>query len=372
MALAVPESPTSVDELRAAVIAATAPAAMADGSKAALRDLHSVAVETARQRARPALARWESRLIQHFAMPSEVDPHRIAPTLRQVESPADKRLFRYASLHWSIPVSFGYGRRLRFLIEDGSNGRLIGILGLGDPVFALRDRERWIGWDSHRRAERLRHVMDAYVLGAVPPYSLLLGGKLVAALAISREVQAAFWNRYGRSTSLIAGRKQHSGLALLTTTSAFGRSSMYNRIRLRGRDLWTHVGYTRGHGEFLFDGQLYQRLRLFLEGQQATPSARHANWGAEGWRNRREVVRKALPLLGLPYDLHLHGVRRAIYVAPLGDSATEWLKGTARGPRLIRTPAEEIGREAVERWLIPRSVASSDWQEWDREELRLW
>jgi len=38
---------------------------------------------------------------------------------------------------------------------------------------------------QRRFAKRLVNVMDAYVLGAVPPYNMLLGGKLVASLVRS-------------------------------------------------------------------------------------------------------------------------------------------------------------------------------------------
>jgi hypothetical protein len=97
----------------------------------------------------------------------------------------DELLFRYACAHWSIPVSSGYGRRLRFLVKDESNGKLIGLFGLGDPVYSMRARDEWIKWDSSAKKERLYNVMDAYVLGAVPPYASLLCGKLVAMLVLS-------------------------------------------------------------------------------------------------------------------------------------------------------------------------------------------
>ena len=35
----------------------------------------------------------------------------------------------------------GFGRRLRFLVWDDSNGKLIGILAIGDPVFNLSVRD---------------------------------------------------------------------------------------------------------------------------------------------------------------------------------------------------------------------------------------
>ena len=46
-------------------------------------------------------------------------------------------VFRYASLHWSVPVSQGYGRRTRFLVIDEQNEKLIGIFALGAVTVAL-------------------------------------------------------------------------------------------------------------------------------------------------------------------------------------------------------------------------------------------
>ena len=41
----------------------------------------------------------------------------------------DGLLWRWLSLHWSIPVSSGYGRRLRFLVVDeGHQGKVIGLI----------------------------------------------------------------------------------------------------------------------------------------------------------------------------------------------------------------------------------------------------
>jgi hypothetical protein len=108
-------------------------------------------------------------------------------------------------LHWSIPVSMGYGRRLRFLVLDRAHGdKLIGLIGLADPVFALAARDRWIGWDVETRTRALTNVMDAFVLGAVPPYSTLRAGKMVALLATSGVVRDTFRIRYAHRTTLIS------------------------------------------------------------------------------------------------------------------------------------------------------------------------
>src|SRR5690606_18661658 len=90
------------------------------------------------------------------------------------------------------------------------------------------------------------------VLGAVPPYSYLLGGKLVALLAVSDEVRTAVADKYRGSVSRIGNKPFDGHLAMLTTSSALGRSSIYNRLRYQGQLVYRSVGYTRGSGEFHF------------------------------------------------------------------------------------------------------------------------
>ena len=64
----------------------------------------------------------------------EVDPAAIQPHLVQVKSGTpESDLFRFATLQWSIPVSQGYGRRLRFLVKDRANGKLIGLFRARGP-----------------------------------------------------------------------------------------------------------------------------------------------------------------------------------------------------------------------------------------------
>src|ERR1035437_4068875 len=60
-----------------------------------------------------------SKLIKHFASGEDVDPAKISPVLQLISSGTwEGDLFRLASLTWSVPVSNGYGRRLRFLVWD--------------------------------------------------------------------------------------------------------------------------------------------------------------------------------------------------------------------------------------------------------------
>ena len=143
-----------------------------DSSKDDFRRMNELAVAKKLGESGPHIKRYEDGLLDYIADGSQVRPTRVSPkvVLVKADSP-EELLFRYAYLHWSIPISAGYGRRLRFLVMDESNNKLIGILGLGDPVYAMQARDRWIGWDRDVKKDRLYHVMDAFVLGAIPPYS---------------------------------------------------------------------------------------------------------------------------------------------------------------------------------------------------------
>ena len=62
----------------------------------------------------------------------EIDPSRIVLSLRRIDAGTPKStLFRLASLSWSIPVSNGFGRRLRYLVWDEYHDRLAGLIALG-------------------------------------------------------------------------------------------------------------------------------------------------------------------------------------------------------------------------------------------------
>src|SRR5690606_8320048 len=132
-------------------------------------------------------------LQRFFASGNQVVPTGIRARIERVDSGTwQGDLFRLATLTWSVPVSNGFGRRLRYLVWDDSNEKLMGIFAIGDPVFNLSVRDKCIGWSGDDRAARLVNVMDAYVLGAVPPYNMLLGGKMIACLVRSIDVYNDF------------------------------------------------------------------------------------------------------------------------------------------------------------------------------------
>jgi hypothetical protein len=339
--------------------------------KSSLRTLHQTAVAHRVKEEAPFLRANETELLTHIAEGQEVDVEKINPRLVQVfGGTPEATVFRYLQLHWSIPVSRGYGRRLRFLVIDDANKKVMGLIGLGDPVYSLGVRDRWIGWNSEVKKRNLYHVMDAYVLGAVPPYSFLLGSKLMALLALSTEVRTAFKKRYENRQSVMLGQIRPPHLALITTASALGRSSTYNRLRVDDRTYWHRLGYTGGSGDFHFANGLYGRMRKFAE-EHCEPTAKASAWG-NGFRNRREVVGKCLQELGLPNRLAYHNVSREVFAAPCGESALEFLRGEECDPIFFDWDSKALFEIFRERWLIGRASRDNRFKHFTRSDYQLW
>lgn len=234
--------------------------------KGAIRRLHSYARWAKLKGNEKFLEGKTEKLIKFFANGLDINVIGFRPRLVEVKSDSKEAdLFRFATLLWSAPVSHGFGRRVRFLVLDDYNGKLVGLFALGDPVFNLKARDDWIKWDHHQRAERLFNVMDIYVLGAVPPYNDLLCGKLIALLAASNEVRETVISKYKNKTTIIQGKIKDPRLVLLTTTSALGRSSIYNRIVVDGKLIYERIGSTIGWGHFHLSNGTYAAMKQYLE-----------------------------------------------------------------------------------------------------------
>jgi hypothetical protein len=333
--------------------------------KDSLRALHAIRRRDTLKAEDAFIRRALPTLRKHFASGSDVDPTRISARLEIVESGTwQAELFRLASLTWSMPVSRGYGRRFRVLVWDDSNEKLVGILALGDPVFNLKARDEWIGWSVADRKKRLVNVLDAFVLGAVPPYNQLLGGKLVASLVRTKEIRDYFARRYRSTKGVISGKRKHPSLVLVTTTSAFGRSSLYNRLRLGDVELFQRLGFTSGYGHFHISDDLFRDVRDYLRAKNHIYEDNHQFGDGPSWRLR--AVRAALSLLGVKPSLIKHGVQREVFACSLATNARRVLTGEAARPnyRGLQS-ASEVSGLARERWMVPRALRVPDYRHWN-------
>lgn len=299
-----------------------------------------------------------------FAIGNELDISRISVSLVPVEAGRwTGDLFRLATYFWRVPISVGYGRRMRFLVWDDYHQKLIGIFGLGDVVFNLRARDELIGWDANRRKDALVNVMDAYALGAVPPYSMILGGKLVASMVRTQEVVDAFRSKYGATVGQISGKAKNAKLAVVTTTSALGRSSLYNRLSLHGQKIFQSIGETSGFGHFHISNELFEEIKDYLRSMGDASVDAHGYGQGPNYRFR--IIRHAFHKLDLSQELVRHGLSREIFMCQFSDESCSYLRGEVADIDYSTVPlASQLGRAALERWVMPRSLRDTGYKAW--------
>lgn len=306
---------------------------------------------------------WE-KYGNYFANGDEVDPKHISPELIEVTTDKQKELFRLTRYTWSLPYTKGYGRRLQYLVMDKANNKLIGILGLQSPPLSFPARDRLFTYPEGRKTELINQTMDVYTLGAVPPYARLLGGKLIALTAASNEIRSAYKRKYTDQVTEMEKRQLPANLVALTTTSAYGRSSIYNRLRYCDTVKFQSLGYTEGYGAFHLE-RLYLKFRQFLEAQGIGTKG---GFGT-GPRIKWQIMVLALERIGFDSKLLQHGLKREAFLIPLIRNLVSFMNGSDSKPNYIDVSFETLAGYWRENWLLPRSERVNGWCDWNREEI---
>ena len=340
-----------------------------EGGKDRIRAMHEASTQARINKSREwILSAWNKRS-DYFANGKEITPSLIDPELVEVETKEHYDLFRLGRYTWSLPYSRGYGRRLRFLIIDQHHQKLMGILGLQSPPLDFSARDQQVKYPAGRKIEMVNQTMDIFTLGAIPPYNRLLGGKLVIYAAASQEIRRSYQERYQGTFTQMENRVIPAHLVLLTTTSAFGRSSIYNRVKFQdsatgsSRPVAIPLGYTQGFGNFHLD-ELYPEIKNFLIQQGELIPAGFGSGPKPIWQN----ITRAMNMLNINGKALKHGIQREAWAIPLAENAWEYISNQADEPIYFRNDFEELSKWWKQRWLLPRSERITDWTEWKKED----
>ena len=277
----------------------------------------------------------------------------IIPRIEVCGTQKARDLFRMYRYYWSSPYSEYVGRRIRLLIrDDGIKGSpVIGIAALGSSIIHIPDRDDWIGWNLKTRTNRIIFMMDAYVLGALPPYNHLLGGKLMAYLLASNELRSIFFQKYTGVTTIIKERQAHD-MVLIVTTSLYGRnSSQYNRLRYEDQLLYQPIGETAGFGTLHISNDTFRAMRQLLI--ESDKDISHVFGNGANWRLR--VIKRACELMGMDSETILnHSFKRGLFAVPLADNWQEFLNGNELEPKYRDLPMNDLVRYWKNRWFEMR------------------
>lgn len=209
-------------------------------------------------------------------------------------------------------------------------------------------------------------MMDIVVCGAIAPYNILLGGKLVCMLLGSPEVVKYYAAKYKKQPSIIASSMKGSpvhrphNLVLLCTTSLYGvGSSQYNRVKVPAEIVggspedkleYYKLGYSVGFGSFHFSQETLKWIKVLL----GRKSNRLVNsiFG-EGVNPLMRKIRESLDEVGLSSDKILwHGNKRVVYAVPLARNFRAVLLGIDKRPQYLipQTNAEAKTAALADYW----------------------
>jgi hypothetical protein len=176
--------------------------------------------------------------------------------------------------------------------------------------------------------------------------------------------------KYHAKQSVIRRKPLDARLALITTLSALGRSSVYNRLRFNDQLVFRSLGFSEGSGEFHFSNGLYHDIYDYAN-RYCDKTAKNPRWGT-GFRNKREVIRKCLAKVELPADFLYHGIKREVFAVPLARNTREFLRGEHSKLMWFDYSAADLFGWFRERWLLQRAAKDLTYRQFCPESYTLW
>ena len=129
------------------------------------------------------------------------------------------------------------GRNLNYLVKDRKTNKYLGVICISSDFLDLTPRDNYIGWERTKKTQG--HMINYTAIGStiVPLQPLgynYVGGKLLALLCLSDEVQYQWKKQYG---DVLAG---------VTTTSLYGKNKAGGLSQYDNLKHWKKMGFSSG------------------------------------------------------------------------------------------------------------------------------
>lgn len=317
----------------------------------AKRNVHLIA-KSERISQRKEFILKKSSLIEKYLLDgNKIEIDKIKPKLIEVSPDSEwETLFRWWNLvWWSLPYEHAYGRQMRFVVWDQYHNAPIGLIGLQSPILSWSVRDDHLGIPPAVRDYWVNQSLSAQRLGALPPYNYALGGKLVAYLMTSDIVRNKYRQKYTGLKTVLQKRKLPAGLLFITTTGAYGKSSVYTRLKYQDQYVARFIGYTQGSGSFHIPNALFDNLVSFLQHKGYDVRRGYGS----GPSRKLRLIDQALKLLEFDNGA-VHGVKRAVYLFPFVKNLTDVIQKN-KSPKWHHRTVKGLTDFWKKRWAIPRT-----------------
>lgn len=214
------------------------------------------------------------------------------------------------------------GRNLFFTVIDGQTNKFLGVICISSDFLDLTPRDNAIGWDRNVKTQQgmINHTAIGSTIVPTQPLGYnYMGGKLLALLCLSDDVQLEWKKRYGDT------------LVGVTTTSLYGNTKAGGLSQYDGLEHWNKMGFSSG--SVAFEPSRSTKRMVFDWIKENYPRKYFEWWDAKndsGMPYKRDHKNRSLNFayskLGIPKNLIRTEHQRGIYFSPLYDNTSEFLR----------------------------------------------
>jgi len=225
------------------------------------------------------------------------------------------------------------GRNLNYLVIDRKTSKYLGVICISSDFLDLTPRDQYIGWEREKKTQG--HMINYTAIGStiVPLQPLgynYVGGKLLALLCLSDEVQYQWKKQYG---DVLVG---------VTTTSLYGKKKLGGLSQYDNLKHWKKMGYSSGSVSYETTKPTVDMIRSWLKKNH---TKRWFEWYVakkpSGQPYKRDHKNRSYNFtyskLNIPKELIRSEHARGIYFSPLYDNTNEFLRGEITEKELVKS-----------------------------------
>ena len=224
------------------------------------------------------------------------------------------------------------GRNLNFIVRDKVTKKYLGVICISSDFLDLTPRDNHIGWSRELKTQgnMINHSAIGSTIVPLQPLGFnYVGGKLLALLCLSSEIQDLWEKLYGDK------------LVSVTTTSLYGRTKQDGLSQYDNLDHWQKMGFTAGSVSF---EPLRETRNTIQDWLKENHTRKYFEWYVakkkSGQPHKRDHKNRSLAFtyskLDIPKQIIKTDHARGIYWSPLYDRSVEFLRGECQANDLTK------------------------------------
>lgn len=244
------------------------------------------------------------------------------------------------------------GRYMKFIVTDGNDSTFgqvphyLGFIAIASDVITIKDRDDWIGWTHNNRVKDklLDHSAIGTCVAPTQPFGFNFnGGKLVAALAVSKTVRDRWKELYD---TLMVG---------MTVTSLYGSFSQYTNLKW-----WKDCGKSAGKILLKPDEKIYKIWHEWIK-KNRTEEYEKMMTQKEGisgpvTSSKLRVLSMIFDSVGIKLKNSVHGHVRGVFYSMFYENGKEFFQNKIKENQLKLKQLYQRDIDAVMEYWKPRAI----------------